>query len=162
LLNLDETASSALIGLAVSLVGTYLIAMRKGAETLDAGLRRDITGKTKEIQQQTDIIKKLSESPKRTPAEEHHYTEAARAIANLSPEAKTVAKHIYSHGKVCAPGGRIVVRGLTVPQSMDALNGDLASVPFIARVPGELAGIGSVLCWEIVQEYKSALAELLF
>src|ERR1035441_2278112 len=36
-LNVGETLENGLLGAVFSLVGTYLIAMRKGAETLDAG-----------------------------------------------------------------------------------------------------------------------------
>jgi len=44
--NLAVTISSAVGGLLTSLVGHYLIAMRRGAELLDGGLRRELHGMT--------------------------------------------------------------------------------------------------------------------
>src|SRR5579862_177654 len=55
-LNLKEAVENGIIGLVISLVGTYLIAIRKGAESLDGELRHVIEDRDQSIGGKNQII----------------------------------------------------------------------------------------------------------
>ncbi len=87
-----ETIENGLIGLVISLVGTYLIAMRKGAEVLD--LARDTESLT--LRREVDRLT----PPKRTPQQQHYYDQAKTALEELGENERIVLKHLKNHGKI--------------------------------------------------------------
>jgi hypothetical protein len=74
--NVDETLANGFIGLCVSLVGTYLIAIRKGAENLDVLRADELAGRDSKIQELTIKL----QVPKRSDVDEHHFRMAQDAL----------------------------------------------------------------------------------
>jgi uncharacterized membrane-anchored protein YhcB (DUF1043 family) len=99
MLNMADVAESGLLGLAVSLAGNYVIAMRKGAEVLDAGIRKESEAHQQTI---TTLRANLDEfkKPRRTTAEEHHYATAKAALETLGEDSAVVLRHLSQHGSL--------------------------------------------------------------
>lgn len=114
-----------------------------------------------EIKNLAQAVKTLSE-PKRTSAEEHHLREAETELKRIPEHAKMVLRHLWRHGELFPePNGRFVVHGLTGTETSEALNGDLASTPFLKRnTVREMSG--NRTSWEITPGFRDALGELLF
>jgi hypothetical protein len=92
MLQLNETLENGFIGLVVSLVGTYLIAVRKGAEAIDTAWGAEYSALRKQVEQLTP--------PKRTLSEEHHYNEAKAALETLGAKAIVLLRHLKKHGEL--------------------------------------------------------------
>ncbi|MEP6534301.1 MAG: hypothetical protein ABJF23_03225 [Bryobacteraceae bacterium] len=98
--NLNETITNGVVGLLMALCGTYLIAIRKGAESLDTGLRNELAARDLNIQQKSDTIQQLTQHPKRTPSEEHAYTIAEAALQKLGPDCRDVLRLLKLRGSL--------------------------------------------------------------
>lgn len=96
--NFDETLANGFIGLVASLAGTYTFAIWKGAESLDAGLRSELSERDQKIISQEQTIQKFSEKPKRSPVEEHHYATAKIALNRLGANGSALLRHLNLHG----------------------------------------------------------------
>jgi len=99
LVSLEETLVSAIVGLGVSLVGTYVIAVWKAAEALDAEQRAKLAG--------ADLVKR-----RRTPSEEHHFNLVKAAIARRGEAAVTVLRHLRTHSRIVFRGNSIQGRAI--------------------------------------------------
>ena len=94
---------SALVGFCLSLAGTGIIALWKGAESLDAALRDKLSERdTKILSYETEHRK-----PQRTPAEDHRYKSAELALVRLGQPAFIALRHLSTYGEL--------VFGLTHP-----------------------------------------------
>ena len=107
MVNLDETITNAVVGLAMALVGTYLIALRSGAQAIDTGLQNEISQRDSsigelnlDVQQKALAIQKLNEKPKRTASEEYHFNLAKDAIERYGEPARVVLRHLHNQGKM--------------------------------------------------------------
>jgi hypothetical protein len=108
--NLEQTVVTGIVGLAVSLVGNYLISMRRGAEALDTAGGMESSNLRKQIEQLTP--------PKRTPLEEHHYFKAKAALdqfGELRPEIETALCHLRTHEM-------LKFSGFTAPAAPQGMN----------------------------------------
>ena len=143
--NLELTITTGVGALAVSLLGNYLIAMRRGAERLDSELRGQIAEQNKLITQQ----------PTRTPTEQHYYQVSKAEWDVLSVGAKQIVRHIWAH-QTFAAGEPIA--GLDTGDVMVALLGELSTVCFLRK--RDLPGYP--IWWEPVPAYRSAIEELLY
>jgi hypothetical protein len=107
--NLDETVTSVVVGLLVSMGGTYLIAMRRGAETLDAGLRNEVTGHNSAASRLSEEVQKLQEQLTNPPISriEQSRRDSVGQKLQLFPSAyaetaKSILKYVLEHGQVNA------------------------------------------------------------
>ena len=148
-LNVGETLENGLLGAVFSLVGTYLIAMRKGAETLDAEQRSKVTiaeSKTDKLAAECQRLASMLEKPKRTPAEEYHHGMVAAAIKERGEPAKIALRHLRHQGTV------------TVTANRDSGNLDCSSVPPGIAAKAFCAMLGQLVVDQIVKgmtEYPS-------
>jgi len=106
---LTETLENGLIGLALSLVGTYYFCVFNGAKALDAA-RAIIESDLK------DQIERLT-PPKRTSSEQHHYDEAKMALTELGENSRIILRHVKKLGKLILLAPPPVVPGIPSPQS---------------------------------------------
>jgi hypothetical protein len=98
LLNIDETLTSGFVGLALSLAGTYVIAMRKGAEILDTEQRSRTTAAEAENQRLNSV---LNDKPKQVSVLDQHRFEIVKAAtATLGAEAIQTLRHLRAIGKI--------------------------------------------------------------
>jgi hypothetical protein len=95
-LNLELTVTTAAGALVVSLIGNYIIAMRRGAEALDAERVGEIRSKDTKILDREKEIRALAKPP-RTGAEQHYYEIAKLALAKHGPEAMKILYHMRTH-----------------------------------------------------------------
>ncbi len=107
--NLALTVIVGLVSLLVSLVGNYLIAMRRGAETLDVARQKEITGKDSTIcklNEETRRLQKQLAKPQLSLIEERR-SKLVKEKLTLFPAtyremAKLVLQYVLEHGKVPA------------------------------------------------------------
>jgi hypothetical protein len=91
-LELRETLENGLIGLVISTVGTYFIAVWKGAELIDSAHLAESAGLKKRVDELTP--------PKRTPEQERKYATASAALEGLGQKARIVLCHLANHGSL--------------------------------------------------------------
>jgi hypothetical protein len=168
-LNLEETFTSGAIGLVVSMVGTYLIGVWKGAEALDAGLRvtiedrnQTVAERDREIQEKARTIQALSAKPKRTAAEEHHYLTAQTALQKLGEDCITVLRHLRTHDTLTfGEFDAQTPTGMTVEKTRVIL--DHCVTEHLATVRAHSSRSGYVdHTYEIAPGMKTVLDELLY
>jgi len=92
-----EFIGSGATGLSLSVLGTYLLSRRKGAETLDAAQRLEAVKAQEKIEEQQRALDEALRKPKRTRAEEHHYSAARASLEKLPTECAEVLRHLRLH-----------------------------------------------------------------
>jgi hypothetical protein len=147
---IGEAVMDGLIGVIVSLCGTGLIALWKGAKTLDADLHSRIA-------KLEDLHRNLGAKPTRSAAEEHYYQVARTELANVSEQSKAVLRHSWEHGRLEA-GLQLNVPDLHAGQIMNLLNGELSRVSFIRKREEH----GYNIWWEPVPAYTDVVEDLLY
>jgi len=114
-LQLSDTLENGFIGLIISLVGTYFIAIWKGADGLDAAHHAESANLRQQITQLTPA--------KRTPSQEHAHDKAEAALDMVGPDAITVLRHLNDHGTLtfmAVPGSGMPVAQSQTPEGMDS------------------------------------------
>lgn len=99
-ISLAEAMESGALGLLLSLSGTYLYSWWKGAEALDAERGGQAKQHLEIINSQKQQIEALSNKPKRTPAEEHHFAQAKAALQRIGPDGIEVLRHLHRAGSM--------------------------------------------------------------
>src|SRR5262249_4781655 len=97
--NLADTLVNAFWGLVLSMILTYIVALRRGAENLDTELIRrskEITDENSKLIEECERLRK----PKRTPAQENDYREIKAIYDKYGDDEKTVLKHLRRQGKM--------------------------------------------------------------
>ncbi len=105
-------------------------------------------------------IRKLTDKPKRSQAEEHYYQEAKEVVAKLSDPTKQVLRHLLTHEKLDA-GTYDKVDGRT-PQEVVGILNEFHFSPGTRLVRKQVSHHPRIVWWEIVPGYRSVLAELLY
>ena len=143
--NVEQTIVNGVVGLGIALIGNYLIAMRRGAESLDSGLRNEIHEKNSALQDRTKENLKLQARLAVRPIsliERNRRTEVEQKLNLLPSEfidvVKGVIKYLLIHGEVdpivLAVGGRL---GKTVNQHVIMAAIDKAAMAGLLKpVPG--------------------------
>ena len=148
MVNLDETVTNGALGLIVSLGGTYLIAIFRGAKSIDATQRNEIL----------EANRLLSKKGTRTPWEERCYRKAESEWRELSETAKEVVRCLWTHERLQGPElNRYTIPGVTYHEVVAALEGELAHVSFMQM--HEQPGYG--VWWEPVPAYRDVVKDLL-
>jgi hypothetical protein len=179
--NLEQTAVTGIIGLAVSLVGNYLISMRRGAEALDIDRISEIekrdTGNREILEasaaQSSELRRKIEQltPPKRTPAEQHAYDAATAALKEFGESRRDIEKALrhlrmretwtYSS----APVNTSAPEGMTIQDFRVYLN-LCAGKSLVTVNQGEKHQAGSYWVYDevfsIAPGMKAALDELLY
>ena len=88
-----DIVESAGIGIVLSVIGNSLIALFKGAESLDSDLHGEIQKRDGMIAEYERSLQK----PQRTPAENHKYNSARLALERLGPSAVNALRHLSIH-----------------------------------------------------------------
>jgi hypothetical protein len=88
--NLEMTLMVGITSLILSMIGSYLISMRRGAAALDVSREEE----SLKLRQTIELLT----PPKRTAAEEYKYAEAERSLVKLGDSAKTVLRFVMKHG----------------------------------------------------------------
>jgi hypothetical protein len=159
-MTIGDLLLSALFGLCLSLAGTWIIALWKGAESLDAALRNELTKRdTKILSYETAHHK-----PQRTPAEHHRYKSAQLALDRLGEPALMALRHLSTYGEL--------VFGLTHPPLPEGMNLGEAMNIYLACVGEGLAARRDInanidtecpsVIFQIAPGMKAALEELLY
>ncbi len=156
--NLVETLVIGVGGFALSILGTYVIAMRKGAEVLDAQRHDDLSARDRTI---TELSAKLEDS-RRDPSEEHHRAIAARELSSLSATAKQVLRYIWTNGKLEEQD----LQNLALPELdtvavRQVLDGELRNLQIMQRHEWHDFS-GDHTSWEIPPGFRTILGKLLF
>jgi hypothetical protein len=105
-LNMAETIESGLIGLAVSLIGNYFIAMWKAAETLDAESRSELATTRARLEAESQRVVVLTSeiaalrAPKRTSKQEHDYNHAKQALEPIGEKGRIALQFLMTHEKL--------------------------------------------------------------
>jgi len=143
--SVEQTIVSGVVGLGVSLIGNYLIAMRRGAESLDSGLRDEIHEKNSALQNQTKENRKRQARLVVRPIsliERNRRTEVEQKMNALPSEfvdvVEGVIEYLLIHGEVdpilLAEGGRL---GKTANQHVIMAAIDKAAMAGLLKpVPG--------------------------
>jgi hypothetical protein len=104
LLNLRSILESAGLGIVLSVIGNYVIALWRAAESLDAGLQAQIHSRDAAIADREETIKKQEEKiqafaqPKRNAADQHHYNKAKAFLDKHGPKFVAALQHLRNHG----------------------------------------------------------------
>jgi hypothetical protein len=83
-------------GFLLSLIGTYVIAVRRAAEVLDLRHQEDIADRDHTIATLDGELVELTSDP----AAQHHYRKAEEVLRKVSDPAREVLKHLWSRGKI--------------------------------------------------------------
>lgn len=102
---LDFSVASAygLVSLTLSLIGSYVISIRRGAERLDTELHDEISKKQasiREAQTRNEELKSLLAKPKRTAIEEREYQGVKTILEKYGEPEKDLLRYIRMHGKI--------------------------------------------------------------
>jgi hypothetical protein len=161
--NLALTLSVAVGGLLISLIGNYLISMRRGAEQIDTGLQQQIKENDLALAESGQNIKTLQErlaKPPLSPIEQGRRELVDQKLrsfpANQLELAKAVLRYVLDHGTV--PTSGLIFDDLLGGVS----NPDLISIVLEKAVHDQLLG-GNPGPWTSMRvtinpELKSALS----
>lgn len=100
MLDLAETLEYAAVGFVASLVGTYVIAMWKGAEALDSGQRGMLVAadaKYVALDSEHKALTSVFQQPARTPAEKERLRLVAGVIEHRGELGAAVLRHLRHH-----------------------------------------------------------------
>ncbi len=113
MLSLFKAVESGILGLSISLIGTYLYSRRKGAESLDTGWQIEIARQeeiskqqTEQIAAGTEQVKRLGaeiddlKKPKRNAFEEKTYQHYKTILARYGEYERGVLSTLKIHGKM--------------------------------------------------------------
>lgn len=160
MLQLNETLENGVIGLVISLVGTYFIAVWKGAESLDATRGAECLALENRVEELTPA--------KRTAEQQHHYAEAQAALSELGPIAIIVLRHLDAQEELV-----FKQHGVSPPLPTNMTAQDLRSwldrctdKLLVAKKDGLIPTGGVHPIWEIIYRIapakSAALKELLY
>jgi hypothetical protein len=174
-LSLAELLQGAGGGVLVSILATYLHSRRKGAEALDASFDQALEQANKTIESRDRALQDLQKK-RRTPAEEHNYQLARRALEELGSDATAVLRHLRNHESLTATSPTIQfgppsydiqpamqsMNTKTVVAMLDACAArDLVTrTPFTRSSGGVVPITGST--YQIASGMRSAIEELLY
>ena len=158
--NLQDILINGLLGapiaLALSVLGTYFIAMRKAAEALDTAAQSEITNRDNII---SALRTEISES-KLDRAEEYHYKVAEGEIATWTENCKEFVRRIYENHRISAgPDLKNRSRGIDEKELGKCIH-KLDGSRIIKKNTSH--DRGTQIWWEIVPEYRSAISKLLY
>jgi hypothetical protein len=163
-----EILENGLAGAALSLAGTYLVAMRKGAERLDHEQQAIIQINETQIASQAANIAQLNQSlskPQRTSVEEHHYQVAKAILAKHGESARSILRHLRTLGELQIAPWFVTPLPEGIPtrehlvRVLDGLSSEHVVNVEHTITPGlELA----VDVWRISSGFAAALDELLY
>jgi hypothetical protein len=104
LLNLRSILESAALGIVLSIMGNCVIALWRGAKSLDAGLQAQIHSRDAVIADREETIKEQKEKiqifaqPKRNAADQYHYDKAKAFLDKRGPKFLGALQHLRNHG----------------------------------------------------------------
>jgi hypothetical protein len=177
--NIEQTAVTGIVGLAVSLIGNYLISMRRGAEALDGGRISEIEKRDAENRairevsaaQSSELRRQIEQlaPPKRTQSEEYHYTKARDGLKNVGKRGEMMLQYLEIHGKLMLNSTGyppvILPGGMTPQQARECLD-ECLSASLVTRESIHKQGFGispvQEDSYQIAPGMKAALDELLY
>jgi hypothetical protein len=149
----------ALISLVISLLGSYAIAMRRGAEVLDSDLQSKLAKSDASIQELTTKLKEVE----RDPAEEYHYVKTQAILGKASDTQKATLMHIWTHQKLFAGEG-IARLGKELNLDTRLIINAIAELSVTQLIEQHWSMIGNQkeIWWEITPGYRTAIGKLLY
>ena len=166
--NVGETLVSALVGLIISMGGTYLIAMRKGAETLDSNWHTQVGEKQDLLNAETARSNALAvevgdlKRTRRTPFQEKEYQRIKGLMGDYDEDCMAVLRYLMRHGKMGKYQGGAIEN---LPDRLDCKRAEIALKKLLENqvVTQETITQGNMRRqeWTIAPGVNSALEELL-
>jgi len=157
------------VSLGFSLLGSYAIAMRRGAESLDVRWQERIRQRDEELGAEKDRIEKLNaqvedlkEKPTRTPFQKKEFQSIKSTVDGDSEQCKSVLRCLMRRGKLTRNAvGKIVHLpvGLTEAQTVEALT--VLESQHLVVPSGQWIQNGYETTWEIPEKIELMLEELL-
>ena len=160
---LADTLLSTLTGFLLSLMGTYVIAMRRAAEVLDLRRQGEISDRDHSITKLNGQLVELTSDP----AVQHHYREAEEALRKISDPAREVLKHLWSRGRISRrpqvlgreyQGFEIpTVSGIVLQRALE----ELVNLQIVNKTQ-DRDFVGEITWWEIPPGFMNPLGKLLY